>query len=352
MKFKENNNFSERKMARYLSTKRRTLKNWIDERNTLPYQVYNKILNECPTLKIFEKYTKDISNNWRSIKGGNKSSRVNIKEKMRLLRIKKEIKRELKTKKKKRKNLELNKKIDLKKIIAIALLTDGYLSSKDCYRINFYSKDIVLKNYIHNILDNISNYQINSYFDKKKKGHFVRLCDIGLANELLNFCPNYKTSPSVNQEIDDYMKEAQPTIKFLKNSNKETKILCLRMAFSTDGSISLNKNGGYELNLACYHPKLCLEWQELIEEFKINAKIGKDKKEWGGVDGLRIYDLESITKFFRLGGFIDGVKISNKSKFYKGIEKNKLLRAIVERPRGLAWTRFKLISLGVTRALD
>lgn len=346
------NFLSQKELACLLNVKTRTLKNWIYEKNTLPEEKYKKLIKIEPSLQKFNLWIiKFLDKNWGAIKGGQKViENVDLKKKMFLLRKKKEIKRNNKIKFKKKKiNYFLKKSIDPKKVLAIALLTDGSLSPKDNYRISFYTKDQKLKKLLFGIIDYLSIFHPSIYFDRKKQGYLIRLSDRKLAKKLLDLCPNYKTAPSLNQKIKEYFDEPQPNIQFLNKANINTQIFCLKMAFSCDGSISLNKNGGYELNLSCYHPLLCLEWQKFLKKFKINGKIGKDKKAWGEVDGIRIYDRKSISNFLKLGGFIEGVKISNKSNIYKCIEKNKLLKELVKKwPRSLAWQSTRALNCGET----
>lgn len=45
---------------------------------------------------------------------------------------------------------------------------------------------------------------------------------------------------------------------------------------------------------------------------------------------LGIKELKSIKRFIQLGGFIEGVKITGKSRYYAGITKNCLLNLIFE----------------------
>ena len=135
--------------------------------------------------------------------------------------------------------------------------------------------------------------------------------------------PEYRTFP-----LDENF---QPTINFLYNKNLRTKVWAARVAFTTDGCISLSKQGKPELNFACYNKYISEEWQKFLTQFEINGHVAKCKKSRQGVSGVRIYDSKSICAFYRLGGFIDRVKISKKSTRYTGIEKNKLLKFVVDK---------------------
>lgn len=136
-------------------------------------------------------------------------------------------------------------------------------------------------------------------------------------------------------------KEKQPTINFLNDRSSQTKIWCIRFAFSTDGSISLSKRGDVELTLSCAHPKLCLEWKALLEKFGLKGKLHVDSDSWSGIYGLRFYNRKSVENFAKMGGFVPGVKVTRNSKYYRGIEKNELLKECLSRARN-HWARIGL----------
>jgi hypothetical protein len=47
------------------------------------------------------------------------------------------------------------------------------------------------------------------------------------------------------------------------------------------------------------------------------------------IEIVKTSKISSIKKFYKIGGFVQGVKISSKSKYYKGLEKNQLLSKIM-----------------------
>ena len=116
---------------------------------------------------------------------------------------------------------------------------------------------------------------------------------------------------------------------FFFNKNR-----ALRFGFSADGCITHSINGKSEVNLACYHPTLPFEWRELVDEFDLDFTITKHKNSWCRLSGIRACKRLSIKKFYSLGGFIDGVKISKKSKRHCGMVKNELLKKVVEDGNG------------------
>jgi len=222
-------------------------------------------------------------------------------------------------------------KVDMKFIAAICLLTDGSLSIEgNHYRIAYYTKDDVLKSFYYNMLVYLSNY-IPSINEDKKHVFGVRVSDALLGKKLILLSPSYKKMPSKNQKAQDYLREIQPSLRFIENANENTRKWCIRFAFSTDGCISIPKKMNFELTLACYNSNLCKEWIEILKEYNITAHLGREKTSWSGVDGIRVFDKGSLMEFVNLGGFVPGVKVTNKSKYFKGIEKNKVLGILIKK---------------------
>ena len=104
----------------------------------------------------------------------------------------------------------------------------------------------------------------------------------------------------------------------------------MRFAFAADGYISLPKNKKPTLGITCCTKSVCREWIDFLADFQIRAKIVGNSKYREGVLGVRICEFKSIKTFYDLGGFVDGIKISSKSKTYEGMEKNKLLEECVK----------------------
>jgi hypothetical protein len=150
--------------------------------------------------------------------------------------------------------------------------------------------------------------------------------------ELLKLSPSYKKCPR-KESMEDYLNEAQPTLSFLKGESLDLLKECVRIAMSTEGSIHIEfpRDTIYlRLEFACAHPKLTLEWQEIFRKVGIESTISKSRVTWSGIKGLRISKLDSIKKFIEIGGFINGVKITGKSKYFGGIIKNQLLKKSFE----------------------
>lgn len=84
------------------------------------------------------------------------------------------------------------------------------------------------------------------------------------------------------------------------------------------------------LNFACAHPKLAKEWNEnFFKVFGTKGRLSKRTERWSGIQGLRIWNLEALEKFDKIGGFIGPMKITKKSKRYSGLRKNSILKTIL-----------------------
>lgn len=324
---------SQHKIAKIFNIKRRTYRSWLYEETTLPLIIFENLCHLEPSLKRFEVYIKEkLPSNWGQKKGGERVSKSsNIINKMKRIREIKDKKR-IQTKRKlkiNKKNSYLryleNNKIDFAPLLATCLLTDGSVSFKE-NRMEFASKDIILRDMVFYFFHKLSKYPPLIYYDKNSIFH-VRLTDSKLVFKLSNLTPSFKTSSAKNQSIKDYLKEKQPTIKFLQDYNRKVIRECIRLAFTTDGSITHCGN----LLLSCSHPKLCKEWKEILDNNGIKVNIWKNITSWSGLVGVGTSNIEQIKNFQKIGGFIPRVRVSLKSKHYVGWEKNKVLNYIINR---------------------
>ena len=116
-------------------------------------------------------------------------------------------------------------------------------------------------------------------------------------------------------------------LPFTATSNEEIISDFLRAAFSCDGGINLyvaRPKTGYEylirnVFLSCHHPKLQRDYCNLLFSLGIQPKLLiKDNK-------IRIERRENLQKFQEKVGFLNGVKITQHSKYWQGWEKNVVL---------------------------
>lgn len=336
-------NLTHRALAEKLGVSRKTVSGYFGEENNLKLSTFNKLVLIEPAVKNFYKFVeKKLPLNWGNRKGGiatvnllqNKNSHY-----FKLRQIKKN--NELKIAAEKKKFIAIsplidslkNEKVNLESILAVCSLTDGSIQVKgNHYRISYTTIDPILEKIVFHLMNEISWNVPTIGFSKTANN--IRFSDEILGKKLFRLSPNFKTSPSKNQSKEEYLQEPQPTLNFLSNANKTTKIWALRFGFTADGSISLSKYGKTDLGIACYHPTLVFEWKNFLEDLGFKCKVMKTKNSWCGYSGVRMQTYSEIKKFYNLGGFIDGVKISKKSKKYRGITKNQLLEQIIKNGPG------------------
>jgi hypothetical protein len=109
----------------------------------------------------------------------------------------------------------------------------------------------------------------------------------------------------------------------------------LRAAFSADGGVNLYAARRYGARgetrwlirgvyLACVHPVLRRQYGELLSALGIRARnVAQDGK-------VKIETEKDIRMFYQKVGFIEGVHITHTSKFWPKIEKQKLLKRLIE----------------------
>ena len=316
-------------LGRFLGVHKHTVKGWVHEEKNMSKSTFQKIVTKYPFYKHFgSSIEEELPWNWGQKKGGKQrvESIDNLSAYLRYVRS--FISNNSEARRAKKVEIEnplldqlIKEDVDLMSILAVCIQTDGSLvEHSNSYRIASSSSDSVLINFVQALLSNLSRF--NPAISMEYKGvRNVTLTDKDLGKKLLMLSPEYRTYP-----IDENF---QPTINFLNDKNIQTKIWATRFAFTTDGCISLSKQGKPELNFACYNKILSEEWQKFLTQFGINGHVAKCKKSRQGVSGVRIYDFRSIYNFYKLGGFIDGVKISKKSTRYTGIEKNQLLKKVI-----------------------
>lgn len=333
-----------RQLGVFLGVSKSTICDYLSERTNIRQSTFQKLCEFDEKANEFNAFIeKRLPLNWGASKGGvSRESLIVDKSafyaRLRKIKAAKEEKFSGITKQTIEKHPLIERlvkeNVDLYCILGVCLLTDGSLCVKDNnHRISYYTTDANLEKILLSLLNKLSsNIPKVAY---TKKGNVVRVSDVVLGKHMLSLSPNYKTSPSWKyQTKEDYLSESQPTLKFLSNCNEQTKVWILRFGFSADGSISLPQKSKPSLDLACYHPTLVLEWKDFLESLGFKCHLVKNKNSWCGLSGIRMQSLSSIKKFYNLGGFIDGVKISRKSRRFCNIPKNALLEHVVKSGQG------------------
>jgi hypothetical protein len=222
-----------------------------------------------------------------------------------------------------------SQKIPSLPLLAALLFTDGYLHRRGL--VGYASRDQILMNIFIDLVRGNSEKPPNLL--RRSDGRLeAYVFDSKLVEKLLLLSPSYKKSPR-NLSKEEYLREPQPTVDFLLAQDVKTRICSVRLAMSADGCITTYrlKNGRLRprLMLCCANPSLVKGWRKVFWSLGIQTGI-KFGRKWSGVEGIMIWKKEMIEFFRKLGGFVDGVKISRKSPNFAGMEKNTLLNWSLE----------------------
>lgn len=245
---------------------------------------------------------------------------------------------------------------DIEATLLGILYTDGCLSKKNKNAWRFY-----LSNTSYKIIQIFKNCMINLFsLDTKRvriskkivngKPFYKAVVDSASSGEFLN--SKYGTFRTLAfKNVDG--KEIYPPTKLPFNKNSDRKIISkfLQIAFSCDGGINLyvaKSKFGYKFlirnaYIACKHPQLQEDYHNLLKVLGINSKI--INRDWK----IIIQGRNELNKFKEKVGFIEGVKITQNSKFWQGVEKTKVLDFAIDsynNPRKIInLSRFKRIKI-------
>lgn len=331
---------SRRELSNVLSVSERCLKNWSNGKRLIPSDAYEKI--SVVYGLDYSKYVGFLPDNWGQTIGGNTTvSRIaDIQEHM------KHVYKNRKSFFGRVEHIRINDvkhpmalsaeslELDTLPLVASMLLTDGHVYRRGrMYEVGFSSKSIALSNLFLELLHLWDNKIVFSRY--KDRNNVIRnYVYLPEKNDIVALTPSYKTSP-FRQTKFQYLRDAQPSLKFLSKSERIYKVFCARIALSTDGCLSINfrKNGNVfgKLMLSCAHPSLCQEWKDLFLDIGLDFRVAQGKYKWCGIAGLYCYSRYSIEKFRSYGGFIEDVAISGKSRYFKGKDKNWLLNKYLDK---------------------
>ncbi|MBM3199418.1 hypothetical protein FJZ53_00675 [Candidatus Woesearchaeota archaeon] len=230
----------------------------------------------------------------------------------------------------------------LLKFIAVIALSDGSIESYKDYKKELRlgtHKDSTqqheLLNYLSNriIGKNIAQYQYKDMLSS-------RVYSKKLITALYNLSPEYKTTPTKETKAE-FLSKPQPTLKFILNESKKVQMLAFRMWFDFEGSMisrfrlakKIDKGYlyydiafSYEIFLAETNPSLVNDLVELSSNLGFKALIMKSKRNWSGIEGIRIYRKRDVSKFAKIGP-ITNVKVSKKSPKLAGFKKRSICLA-------------------------
>jgi len=217
----------------------------------------------------------------------------------------------------------------IKDILAVILVTDGSASYKH-KMISLACSDKVLLGIFTDILKEL---KLNPRQTLDKRNNlpivFARSNNVrDILNEITLRIRAIKHQPTRGQQNwkEFLASENQPTTSFLLNRPRKLRELAFRLAMSFEGCVTLwktpNRVARPRLQFTCFHPFLIEEWKEVANSIKINMIKKKNN--------LTAVSLTSIMNFLKIGGFIDGVVNSRKSRYFAGENKNDILLSLLE----------------------
>jgi hypothetical protein len=232
--------------------------------------------------------------------------------------------------------------IDLKHAVICPLLqTDGWSTTRESFKtspaIKYHGNDEIL----HKLLVDAFFFEYNllptTYFHKGADGchvtEYKQKNVINIIADILSICGSTKTSPARGQSIETYLQESQPHLKYLKTSSNIIQMIALRIWASTEGCAGIQRRNGYftpSLTISCAHPVLARQLIQIAARHNINFTKKTSKLTWSGVNKIVNTSLCGCLEFLKLGNFIEGVKISTKSKYHQGIDKDIFLLGVIE----------------------
>lgn len=197
-------------------------------------------------------------------------------------------------------------------ILVGLLLTDGCVSiSGGNWKITFTNSSEELHNIFKNSMKNAFKVtEFREWFDRKG----VKSTEIKnkqIVKKLLELTPTFRTREFKGGTFP------KPKIpEFIKNMKLKEIGKVLQVAFSADGCVCLgvkwNKTKNMwqftrKVKISCKNPDLRNQFRELMVKLGLNPKIISERE-------LTLERKDEIIKFRETIGFVNGVKVSRKSK--------------------------------------
>lgn len=176
----------------------------------------------------------------------------------------------------------------------------------------------------------------------------------------------YHFAVLTSKEVGEFLTEKFGTFRTLKFDNGKypevsipvdllaktgTISLFLRTVFSMDGGVkfypAVNKAGRRWLernvSLACHHPVLRRQYHQLLK------LVGVESVNIKSDNVIKVRKRKNLEKFAGEIGFIDGIKTTRHSKYWVGVEKNEVLRIMIDSydnpSKYLSLPRFKIVKI-------
>lgn len=157
--------------------------------------------------------------------------------------------------------------------------------------------------------------------------HFAVLTSKEIGNYLIKAFGHFRTLKFKNGQ---YPLVSIPVKQLIEHGKAD---IFLKTAFSMDGGVKFylvrSKKLGTKwlernVSLACHHPVLRNQYQQLLQSIGIESiNIEKDKI-------IKVRRREDLEKFALKVSFIKGIRTTKHSKFWVGIEKNEVLKMVLD----------------------
>ncbi len=231
-------------------------------------------------------------------------------------------------------------KTQAKKLICVITLCDAYgaiypreSSKRAQWRLETKPNN-TLHYFVHDLFLYAYNVKPLLRFRKSRELQFSELngkiCE-KILKDLFKFTPTFKTSPakSIGESAEEYLRQPQPTLKFLFTEPRWLQELAIRVIFDLEGCIvprisikkKKYKNKSYYqvqfeplLEISLTHPTLVKQLHAVLKKLDFNPKIVKDLREWSKVGGMRITRKKDIIRFLEIGGSLTYVRIHKSKK--------------------------------------
>lgn len=220
----------------------------------------------------------------------------------------------------------------LTNLVAI-LFTDGCVSRKgvNSWRIYFSNKSKVLIDLFESCMMNAFALDASRVrVDRTKEGLLKAVVD---SKEIGGYLfERFGTFRTLDIQDGIPTKASLPVAEILQSGGVKT---FLRVAFSCDGGVSCycayrsGKRGGTRwlsrtIFLSCTHKRLRSQYRILLKSLGINGReVPKDGK-------IKIETEKDIRKFHQEVGFVQGVQVTDHSKFWSGYDKQYVLEQMVD----------------------
>lgn len=228
------------------------------------------------------------------------------------------------------------KRARYRNLVALCLSDGGVGVSSGTRYVHFTNKSETLLTLFENEIRKFSKAKIHKQV--KERGITLRVFDKNLVRALLEISPNFRTKACnsypkckpkyCKHEIIDGISWPRIEIPEKLFRTKSDKTSFLRIYASCDGYPSIfPRKGTWSaveriVAIVCHHPQLKQRISHMLNDVGVPHTIKKYSLEMRSKD--------SIEKFAKYVGFLDGVEMTGNSRHWEGVEKNKILSRILK----------------------